>query len=409
VPPADGADTRLDDELRSVVDAAAPAAVAVAVHAVSHAPPDAQTLDAIAAALSDRFPEAPGAILVADGRPADGPWPTPEAAEPAAPARIRLRPGRGRRALVDALAAAQRLEVRALAFVDAELAAAAPAFTSELLAPVLAGEADYAAPAYSRSPVEGTLTTNLLAPLTRALYGQRLQQVMGGCAALSARLVARCVDAAPGDAAWLHHGAEVWLTTEAVLSGLPLVEVHLGRKPAEAAGATPTDLATVLTRTVGPLFALMERHAPAWTEVRGSVPVPRRGEPQVLAAPRPPDLERLTRAFKLGLKDLLPVWEQVMAEATLGQLYPLGLAAPEEFRFPAPLWARVVSDFAIAYRERRLPRDHLLRSLTPLYLGRTAAFLRDARQGSPMAVTRELEHLGRAFEAEKESLVARWR
>ena len=75
----------------------------------------------------------------------------------------------------------------------------------------------------------------------------------------------------------------------------------------------------------------------------------------------------------------------------------------------AALWARVVSDFAVAHHERRLPRDHLLRVLTPLYLGRVAAFVLETQAGAPSRVTDALERVGQAFEAEKASLSARWR
>jgi glucosylglycerate synthase len=73
------------------------------------------------------------------------------------------------------------------------------------------------------------------------------------------------------------------------------------------------------------------------------------------------------------------------------------------------VWARVVMDFALAHHERRLARDHLLRSLTPLYLGRVAAFLREARRASANGTAGLLDQIGRAFEAEKEDLAARWR
>src|SRR5262245_12366331 len=98
-----------------------------------------------------------------------------------------------------------------------------------------------------------------------------------------------------------------------------------------------------------------------------------------------------------------------MPEATLARLYPLALLEPGEFEFPPALWARVVLDFAVAHHERRLPRDHLLRSLTPLYLGRVAAFLRTAGRASRDGLTGTLDQIGRAFEAEKENLGARWR
>src|SRR5262249_10179721 len=147
------------------------------------------------------------------------------------------------------------------------------------------------------------------------------------------------------------------------------------------------DLAHILADAVGPLFRVMERHAGEWQDVRGSEPVPKRGhaDPGLPASGdvRP---DRMVRAFHLGLKDLLPLWEQALPDETLAQLYPLGLLGSDDFRFPTPLWARVIADFAVAHHERRLPRDHLLRALTPLYLGRVAAFVLETQAGfSPRA------------------------
>ena len=109
------------------------------------------------------------------------------------------------------------------------------------------------------------------------------------------------------------------------------------------------------------------------------------------------DVEHLTRM------------EQALQEETLALLYPLGLLSPDEFVFPAERWARVAFDFAVAYHEQRIPRDHLLRALTPLYLGRVAAFLRETHAVTPGRVPAVLESVGRAFEVEKAGLAARWR
>jgi len=120
-------------------------------------------------------------------------------------------------------------------------------------------------------------------------------------------------------------------------------------------------------------------------------------------------VERMVRGFKLGLKDLLPIWEQALQEETLSSLYPLGLLSPDEFAFPPEHWARVAFDFAVAFHEQRLPRDHLLRALTPLYLGRVAAFLREAQVAPLARIPALVDEVGRAFDVEKAGLAARWR
>jgi len=388
--------------------------VAVAVHAVNQAREVARVLDAAAAGLESRW-AGRAAVLAADGGSQDATAEVLRRWCESAPAPVRRRvidagaPASRGRAVLALLDAAQSLGARAVALVDADLTGFRAEWVGALVGPVLRGEAEYVSPAYDRAISEGTLTVNLLAPLTGALYGARLQQVMGGCAGLAGRLPGEWIAAAAHAADWQPHGAELWLTTAALAGRVRLAEVALGRKIATAAAPTP-DLATTLARTVGPLFALMEPYQAAWQESTDAPPVQRSGPgPAVLAdGAAGASVEQMVRAFDIGLKDLLPVWEQIMAEPTLARLYPLALS-PDEFRFPPALWARVVADFAVAHHERRLPREHLLRSLTPLYLGRVAGFIREARGASPAGVAAIVESIDRAFEAEKDYLVARWR
>ncbi|HYB43293.1 MAG TPA: glycosyltransferase [Candidatus Methylomirabilis sp.] len=394
---------------------AGPVDVVAGVHVANQAGRVVEWLDALARSLAEGAPSRRAAVLVADAGSRDA---TPDLARgwcdsAAAPAERAwldvIAPRHRARAILGLLAAAQHMGARAMVLLDADLAGVDDGRLSALLEPVLQGEADYVSPAYSRTIAEGTLTTNLLAPLTGALYGGRLQQVMGGCAGLAGAAIGSWLKDGTGAGEWQPHGAELWLTTTALATGARIAEVALGRKlvaPAEP----PPDLASILVRTVGPLFALMEQYGAVWPERAPGATVARRGDPpEIQVDARAPAVEQMVHAFDLGLKDLLPVWEQIMPEETLVRLYPLGLLATDEFGLPARLWARIVSDFAVAYHERLLPRDHLLRALTPLYLGRVAAFILETRATPLGRIPQALEAIDRAFETEKHHLVARWR
>lgn len=399
----------------AAVDAAGPVEILAGIPALNQARCIAHVLEAVAAGLATGFPGQKTAVLVADAGSQDGTLDAVRAWKDATASAVRVQcvrltgpPHRGR-AILAILAAAQHLTVRGCAFVDADLTGLAPAGVERLLEPVLGAEADYVSPAYTRTVTEGTLTTNLLAPMTGALYGKRIQQLIGGCAGLSGGLISRLLEDNARESDLAAHGVEVRLATAALASGHRVVETHVGRKRVDPGLAQP-DLAGTLVGVVGPLFGLMDAYRAVWQEARGSVPVPQRGRPPgLLPEVGEIHVDRMVRAFGLGLKDLLPVWEQIMPEERLAQLYPLGLLAADEFRFPAPVWARVVYDFAVAHHERRLARDHLLRALTPLYLGRVAAFLLEVEAGTPARVPAIVERLGRAFEAEKETLSVRWR
>jgi glucosylglycerate synthase len=403
------ADTSLD-----TLATAGPVDVLAGVHVSNQATRIVNLLDTIASALEAYRPARRAGVLVADaGSQDDTPtvvraWCDASGAGASRGCLDVIAPRHRRRAIVTLLLAAQRLGARALVLLDADLTSVRADWIGALLDPLLRDEADYVSPAYSRSVSEGTLTTNLLAPFTGALYGRRIQQVMGGCAAVAGNAIGSwlvpSVEKSDGQA----HGAEIWLTTAALASGARIVEVQLDRKVMTAGGPQP-DLPTILVRSAGPLFDLMELYDTAWLASGKRVPVGRRGNPEVHADARSPDVERMVRAFDLGLKDLLPVWEQIVPESTLAELYPLALLPAEEFRLSPRLWARIVGDFAVAYHDRRLPRDHLLRALTPLYLGRVAAFIVQARQTPLERMSGIFDTIDRAFEDEREHLVARWR
>ena len=100
--------------------------------------------------------------------------------------------------------------------------------------------------------------------------------MLGGCAAVSSALLERLPPAEEWDDEPTGQGAELRVLGQALAGDHAIIEVHLGRKQLDP-GTAPADLAHTLVDAVGPLFRLMERHAAEWQDVRGSVPVPRRG------------------------------------------------------------------------------------------------------------------------------------
>src|SRR5262245_36017925 len=179
-------ETVLPPEGAAAIGALGPVDALVAVTALNQSRTAPAVVDAVVSGLGRGFTERKVAVLFVDGGSQDGTLeavaarPAAAPAVPVASAHIAGRPGRGR-AVVAALAAARRVGARAAVVVDAGLTSLAPGWIEPLLGPVLLAEADYVSPVYVRALTEGTLTTNLLAPLVRALFGQRLQETLGGC------------------------------------------------------------------------------------------------------------------------------------------------------------------------------------------------------------------------------------
>ena len=103
------------------------------------------------------------------------------------------------------------------------------------------------------------------------------------------------------------------------------------------------------------------------------------------------------------------MWQVILSAETFQQVLELGVEDTDTFRFPSPLWVQVVYDCALAYHDRLLHREHLLKALTPLYLGYTASFVIATRAQGVEQVERELVRLNDDFETMKPYLVQRWR
>ncbi len=299
---------------------------------------------------------------------------------------------------------AHRLGVRGLAVVEADALGVSGDWIGRLLGPVFEEEADFVAPYYVRHPFVGAITDSIVYPFTRALYGQRVRYPVGGEFACSARLLERALEREVwhGDLARLGM-LDLWIVTEALCGGFRLAQAFLGVK-AQAGAERAPDLSAVLTRVLGALFFEAERNAAVWQKVRGSEPVPLRGggglEPGG-AEPATVDVRRNLDAFRLGQKNLQEVWGVVLPPLTLLELRKLAARSDEEFRFPDPLWVRIVYDFALAH--------HLLGAFTPLYLGWLGSFALEMRDAGPEEAERRIEALCLRYESEKPYLISRWR
>jgi hypothetical protein len=316
-------------------------------------------------------------------------------------------PGRAN-ALRAILETTQRLNARALALVDAGLETADPQRISQVVAAILTDQFDYVSSYHVRSRFDGLITKGIVAPLFRALFGAALRQpaaVEFGC---SARTADYFLQQDIWDREGAQAGIDLWLASAAVRGGFRICEATVGiRGPAHT---ETTDLSTTLAQVVGSLFADLEHHADVWQRVRQSVAVPVIGavsgpEPEAAA----PNVERLIESFRLGYRELREIWTWILPPRTIIALRRLAEATSDRFRFDDLLWASVLYDFALGYSLRVMPRDHLLRSLTPIYSGWIASIVLQMQDATGAEVEDRLEQLCAAFEAQKRYLMSRWR
>lgn len=379
---------------------------------------------AVSAGLAQYFPTRKSVILNSDGGSKDGtrdavlnaehlPDSLVQVTHPVPPVqRISTPyhgvPGKGS-AFRTIFATAQLLQAKACVVVDADLRSITPHWVELLAGPILARGFDYVSPYYLRHKFDGTITNGIIYPITRALFGKRVRQPIGGEFGFSGLLAARYLEKKDvWDTDVARFGIDIWMTETAIAEGFKVGQSYLGAKLHDAKDPGG-DLTSMFRQVIGSLFQLMETYEPVWQRTNGSVPVPMFGFPfEVGTEPIPVNIERMYKAFCQGVSDLRNIYGSFLSLETLEALAACAALGSNEFRIGDLLWVRLVYQFAIAFHQRKLDREHLLQSLVPLYLGRTASFILEVRESSAHEVEERIEQLCQVFETEKPYLIDLW-
>ena len=340
-------------------------------------------------------------------------------------------------ALLTIFEIAAALEVQALVVVDSDLRSILPEWIELLAGPILKGGYDYVAPLYSRHKHDGTITNTVTYPLTRALYGLRIRQPIGGDFGVSGDLVRHYLDAPGWTPDVSKFGIDIWMTTTAVAGGFAVCQTRLGAKVHDPKDPG-ADLGPMFRQVVGTILRGAVANADRWRDVRGSHDVPAYGFERHAD---PPPLEinvlRLLSEFHAGSLTMAATWQEMLAPATVTEVLALaeeagavagtvrerlGLGRPGSeapstaamaeaaaaFMFPDDLWARVVYDLIAGARVAPDAVDTRVAALVPVYFGRVASLVIENRELSTDRAEAHVERQAREFERLKPYLVARW-
>lgn len=302
---------------------------------------------------------------------------------------------------------AQQLRVKACAVVDSDLRSITPEWVELLLKPIFFGF-DYVAPLYERHKYDGTITNSIIYPLTRSLYGKRIRQPIGGDFGFSGNLGEFYLTKDVWETDVARFGIDIWMTTTAITNSFRVCQAFLGAKihdPKDPA----SDLSSMLYQVVGGAFDLMKTYETAWKGVKGSSPVPTFGfRYGVGLDPVHVNVERMIDLFRLGVRELGGLWEKVLSVGTAQFLQGLCELPKKNFHLPDEVWTEIVYYFAAAFHKQLINKEHLLKSITPLYLGRTASFVIETVGADIQQVEDKIERLCTVFENGKDLLLEMW-
>jgi glucosylglycerate synthase len=310
-------------------------------------------------------------------------------------------------ALRSILAAAELLRARACAVISPESTNIKPEWLQALLRPIYAEDSELVLPTYARHKFDGLLITNLLYPMTRALYGLRIREPYASEFAFSGRLGSQFLAQTSWNDEGVRAGCEVRLTLAAIASGSRISQSFVGTKPHIERHAA--DLVPALRQTIGILFSSMEPNFSLWSGKTGSQAVPTTGaEQQFDLDPLRVNRKRLYDGFRTGVAELETVFQSILLPDTLAELQRLARQEEDDFHYPADLWVKTIYEFAAAHHRAIISRDHVIQALAPLFRGRAFTFLVENRDSSASDVESHVETLCLEFERQKPYLLEMW-
>jgi hypothetical protein len=333
---------------------------------------------------------------------------------------------------------AAALDVQALVVVDSDLRSIVPEWIELLAGPILKGGYDFVAPLYARYKYDGTITNTVTYPLTRALYGNRIRQPIGGDFGVSGDLVRHYLAQDDWTDDVSKFGIDIWMTTTALTGGFAVCQTRLGAKIHDPKDPG-SDLGPMFRQVVGTILRLAVEHADQWLPIRGSHDVPAYGFERII---EPPPLEvntlRLLTEFHQGSLTLDDRWRAMFAPPNAEMLQVLAVEAGRladaararlglggdtasttpttaeladalaAFHFPDDLWARLIYDLVVLARTQELPIEQAVAALVPVYFGRVGSFIIENRHVTTEQAEERVERQAREFELLKPYLFERW-
>ncbi|MGD8353085.1 MAG: glycosyltransferase family 2 protein [Pseudomonadota bacterium] len=315
-------------------------------------------------------------------------------------------PGKGS-ALRAVLELARFLKAEACVVVDSDLRSINAHWVRNLLHPIIEGKYQFVAPYYKRFKLDGTITNNIVYNMTRALYGKRVRQPIGGDFAFSRDVVDEIYDHDVWDTDVGRFGIDIWLTTTALVKGFNVCQTRLGAKVHDAKDPGAS-LGPMFRQVVATLFSLTEENRDYWWDIRGSDDIPVVGEEiETEPEPFPIDVNTLVDSFRNGYRQFGTLWETILSETSFKEVK--GLAEDGEgFEMDDHKWAHILYDAAATYHCWPMNRFKLVELLTPLYYARVASFARIVDKMDAEEAEAQVEKQAKCFEDEKEYLLEQW-
>lgn len=303
--------------------------------------------------------------------------------------------------------AAGRLHVKACLVVEARAPNIQPEWVPALVNPVLYGD-DMAVGFYHRSAYAMSLCDNLAYPFLRTFFNANLRDPLAGEFCVSGETAVALAECDVWETNVSRFGVNIWIAIHCLVNGRRISQVDLGYR-GEGGGEPGMPLDARFLHTVSTLFRSLTTYRRIWQReqtprkaiFRGSQ-YPDESVPEVDCVPI------LVEAMREGKVRYANEWQTALNPQVFGQVCALLEQPVDRFTFPKDLWANVALSFAMLFNKGEGDPDKVSEALLPLFYGRTAAYLLEAHEMTPLQREHLVEEIVGEFVKLRAPFMAKW-
>jgi len=282
-----------------------------------------------------------------------------------------------------------------------------PDWIKKLAQPILDYDMSLVVPRFTYHYLDNLVESHIAYPLLTSVFGKRLRQPVTGDYGVSYRLIKNCLrDVNRWTKDTAQYGIDPCLIISAMTGDARLCELRMGLKRHIP---NPGKMEMVFRQVVGAIFDQIVARK-EWWELHGSLVsgittigahAERRPEPVRLLS------RELVGQFRQRFNRVeAALLKSVLSEEMYARLEEQADGPPEKLAISPTDWARIVSEFVIAYGFLTdFDKKDIVNSLYPIFLARIATFARDMENLHKALRKVPADHLESMLSGEAERIV----
>ncbi len=306
---------------------------------------------------------------------------------------------------------AMKLRAKAILIISADLKSISPSWIQYLCEPLMR-RFDFVTPIYVRHKNDATITNHIAYPMLQALFGLRVRQPLGGDFGVSGKLARAFLSEKIWNENIMNYGIDLWMTTLAITRNFNICQAFLGTPKIHRPEDPASDLYMMFKQVVGTLFDLMIEFQYMWMDTFDSIPSSIYGF-GLGVVEKPPEInlnaKKLHKYFLQVFDEYEDTWQQIIPQEEYPQIHSLNaIKDTTKFILASHLWARILFNFAVAYKNRLFSPEQILEALIPFYFARILSFSNETGNYETRESEEYLADTNIIFEQEKQYLIRRW-